>query len=136
MTGTAAKRPDAVLIAGPTASGKSALALEFAQALDHEVGGFMHVEHQFGVGVDMPAPTGDFVMQFGHAVLDRHPDSPGFARDKSGPTGTGRQAGCAHRARAFVLRRSAYSAPVTLMSGRWPPRLSKASWRQENTMIC
>ncbi|MCB1461137.1 MAG: tRNA (adenosine(37)-N6)-dimethylallyltransferase MiaA [Nitratireductor sp.] len=34
MTGTAAKRPDAVLIAGPTASGKSALALEFAQALD------------------------------------------------------------------------------------------------------
>ena len=58
--------------AGSAKTGCDFIAAEFPQPLSHEGGGAVHIVEQFGVGVDIAAPSLNVWLQIGDAIDDRH----------------------------------------------------------------
>jgi hypothetical protein len=58
--------------AGLAHAGDHLVAAEFAQLFGHEGGGLVLLVAQFGMAVDVMAPLGDFILQFGGAVQNGH----------------------------------------------------------------
>ena len=58
--------------AGAAEAGCDLIATEFPQPVGHECRGAVHVVHQFGMGMDIPAPGLNIRLQIGDAIDDGH----------------------------------------------------------------
>ena len=69
--------------AGPADAGHHLVAAEGLELLGHARGGAVHVEQQLRMGMDIAPPCGDFGVQVGDTVDDRHGNSPSSANGAS-----------------------------------------------------